>query len=80
MNPYQMPVECSVCGGEGVARYGRGHPWLDDFTHKDPRVCADILEAKREKEKREIKDMAAEIEGLKKENQLLKGKHDAIQD
>lgn len=52
MNPYQMPVVCSVCGGEGMAWVGRGHPWFDTFTHQDPMVCEVVLDTKCRKEAR----------------------------
>lgn len=49
MNPYQMPVTCAVCGGEGMAIPGRGHPWVDRFTHNDPETCRDNLARQKRK-------------------------------
>lgn len=49
MNPYQMPVTCAVCGEEGMAWAGRGHPWIDKFVHSNPAVCRDNLRREREK-------------------------------
>lgn len=49
MNPYQMRVTCAVCGGEGMAIPGRGHPWVDRFTHNDPEVCRSYLAQQRRK-------------------------------
>ena len=53
MNPFQMHVTCSVCDGGGMAHVGRGHPWLNDFSHSDPRVCRDNLKAAARKKKQE---------------------------
>ena len=49
MNPYQMEVTCRICGGEGMAIPGRGHPWVDDFVHNDPDTCRENLAHKKRK-------------------------------
>lgn len=50
MNPYQFPVTCDVCGGEGVGTIQTaGAAWLADsqIRHRDPRVCAENLRQQR---------------------------------
>ena len=57
MNPYRIPVTCSVCGEEGMMHAGyAGQNWLHEMRHSDPEVCADnLLRRRRELERREAK-------------------------
>jgi len=59
MNPYQFPVTCYICGGEGAgptdainAMWGANKNLLrkgfvERIVHKNPEVCRDFLERKR---------------------------------
>ncbi len=49
---------CRVCGEDGVASFKdvrfAGHPWLTKnfYSHRDPRVCADNLQRKKDHEQK----------------------------
>jgi len=62
MNPFQYPVTCDVCGGEGVGTVRTaGAAWMEGsfISHTDPRVCAENLRLKRlEREKRKSESQA----------------------
>lgn len=57
MNPFLFPATCEVCGSDGVgtistaaASWERG----SFVSHRDPRVCADVLaRQERQRKKRE---------------------------
>lgn len=53
MNPIQYKVTCNVCGEEGVTHIRHaGEDYLEGsfFSHKDPRVCAENLRLRSEKQ------------------------------
>jgi hypothetical protein len=58
MNPYILPVKCSVCGGDGMLHArDMGNMYLGGIRHSDPQVCADYLAA----EKRKLEKMKKEL-------------------
>ncbi len=48
MNPYIVPMTCSVCDGSGMGHIDDlGKDWQGVFfSHKDPTICAEYLEEK----------------------------------
>lgn len=75
MNPFQFPVTCTVCGGEGMGTAETaGASWFADteIHHSDPRVCASNLrKKKRDLERREeaLKEKLQKMESMLKEMQ-----------
>lgn len=65
MNPYQYPVFCSVCGGECSAHVrDMGADWSGgEFRHKDPSICARILESRQREIERKEQAITAKERG-----------------
>jgi len=58
MKVYTEHCDCSICGGEGLARprdsYGI---WTNGMVHCDPSVCRDILAQKARKLKQKEEEL-----------------------
>lgn len=71
MNIFTIPVDCALCGGEGVAApRGGTHPWLHKHYHKDPRVCEENIKAEKARLKKELDEAKKEIAGASKKKIL----------
>lgn len=68
MDIFVMPVYCSVCGGEGRAKYCDGGAWLNSFVHSDSRVCEENIKRQKAKAEAENKKLKQELEKLQAEN------------
>ena len=55
-----IEVNCCVCGGAGrISSSLAGRVWLSEFSHSDPRECAEVLK-KKEELKRKTDKLALE--------------------
>jgi hypothetical protein len=71
MNPYQFPVTCEVCGGEGMGTFRTaGAAWRRGsfITHNNPAVCRDNLDRERRKMEEQRREWARSLKPIKRLN------------
>lgn len=64
MNPYQFPVTCDVCGGEGVGTSRTNAAAWDarsTIVHTNPADCRYYLDKKRRELEKQIEQMAESL-------------------